>query len=45
MIEDKFTGLVDGILLPAKARAIIEACWMADTLADAGEIARHAAGT
>ena len=45
MIEDKFMGLVDGILPPAKARAIVDACWMADTLADAGEIARHAAGS
>ena len=45
MIEDKFLGLVDGILSPAKARAIIDACWRVDALADAGEIARHAAGT
>jgi 2-methylcitrate dehydratase PrpD len=45
MIEDKFLGLVDGILAPAKARAIIDACWRVDTLADAGEIARHAAGS
>ena len=44
MIEDKFMGLVDGILPAAKARAIVDACWRADTLGDAGEIARHAVG-
>jgi 2-methylcitrate dehydratase PrpD len=44
MIEEKFLGLVDGILPPAKARAIIDACWRADALTDAGEIARYAAG-
>src|SRR5262249_16431024 len=44
MIEDKVLGLVEGFLPPAKARAIIDACWRADTLADAGEIARNAAG-
>ena len=39
MIEDKFLSLVDGILSPAKSRFIIDACWQADALADAAEIA------
>jgi 2-methylcitrate dehydratase PrpD len=39
MIEDKFLSLVDGILSPAKSRFIIDACWRADGLADAAEIA------
>jgi 2-methylcitrate dehydratase PrpD len=39
MIEDKFLSLVDGILSPAKARFVIDACWRADALADAAEIA------
>jgi len=39
MIEDKFLSLVDGILSPAKARFVIDACWRADGLADAAEIA------
>jgi 2-methylcitrate dehydratase PrpD len=39
MIEDKFLSLVDGILSPAKARFVIDACWRADGLANAAEIA------
>jgi 2-methylcitrate dehydratase PrpD len=39
MIEDKFLTLVDGILSPAKARFVIDACWRADGLANAAEIA------
>jgi 2-methylcitrate dehydratase PrpD len=42
MLEDKFRGLADGILSPEKTRSIIDACWRADQLADAGEIARSA---
>src|SRR5262249_26017276 len=44
MIEEKVLSLVDGTLPPARARALIDACWRADTLADAGDIARNAAG-
>ncbi|HEY7299927.1 MAG TPA: MmgE/PrpD family protein [Xanthobacteraceae bacterium] len=39
MIEDKFLSLVDGIVSPASSRFIIDACWRADRLADAAEIA------
>ena len=42
MLEDKFHGLVEGILSPDKTRSIIDACWRADKLVDAGEIARNA---
>ena len=40
MIEDKFSGLAEGILPAARARSIADLCWRADQLADAGEIAR-----
>jgi len=40
MIEDKFHGLADGILPADRARSIIDLCWRADQVADAGEIAR-----
>jgi 2-methylcitrate dehydratase PrpD len=43
MIEDKFSGLAEGILPAARARSIVEMCWRADELADAGEIARSCA--
>jgi 2-methylcitrate dehydratase PrpD len=43
MLEDKFRGLSDGILPPGKADRVIELCWGADQLADAGDIARNAA--
>jgi 2-methylcitrate dehydratase PrpD len=39
-IEAKFRGLVEGILSPDETRRIIDLCWRADQLADAGEIAR-----
>jgi 2-methylcitrate dehydratase PrpD len=39
MIEDKFLSLVDGTLSPAKTRFVIDACWRAEGLADAAEIA------
>jgi 2-methylcitrate dehydratase PrpD len=41
MIEDKFRGLADGILSADRARSIIDLCWRADQLADAGDIARN----
>jgi 2-methylcitrate dehydratase PrpD len=40
MIEDKFRALAEGILSPDETRSIIDLCWRADTLADAGDIAR-----
>jgi len=36
----KFTGLADGILSEAATRRLIDLCWSADHLADAGSIAR-----
>jgi len=42
MIEDKFHGLAEGVLSPDQARSIVDLCWRADRLADAGEIARGA---
>lgn len=45
MIEDKFRDLADGILPPDRIRSIIDLCWRADQLTDAGDIARVAAGT
>src|SRR5215470_5533398 len=41
MIEDKFLSLVDGILSPAKARFVIDACWRADGLSNVAEIATN----
>jgi 2-methylcitrate dehydratase PrpD len=41
-IEDKFRGLADGILPGRQADEIIDLCWRADTLVDAGDIARKA---
>src|SRR5215468_694581 len=45
MIEDKFLGLAEGILATDQARSIIDLCWRADQLADAGEIARRGGTT
>ena len=36
----KFSGLADGILSETATRRLIELCWSADRLADAGSIAR-----
>jgi 2-methylcitrate dehydratase PrpD len=36
----KFSGLADGLLSEAATRRLIELCWSADRLADAGSIAR-----
>jgi 2-methylcitrate dehydratase PrpD len=43
MLEEKFRGLADGILPSGQADRLIDLCWGADQLADAGEIARKAA--
>ena len=42
MLEDKFRGLSEAILSSGTTRRIIDLCWGADRLADAGEIARSA---
>jgi 2-methylcitrate dehydratase PrpD len=44
-LEDKLRGLADGILPAGQTRDIIDLCWRADTLADAGDIARKAGKT
>src|SRR5262249_54592848 len=44
MIEDKFRGLAEGILTAEQARSIVDLCWRADQLADAGEVARRGGG-
>jgi 2-methylcitrate dehydratase PrpD len=43
MLEDKFRGLSEGILSPGEIERLIDLCWGADKLADAGDIARSAA--
>jgi len=43
MIEDKFRGLCEGVLPSGQAEMILDLCRRADTLADAGDIARSAA--
>jgi 2-methylcitrate dehydratase PrpD len=43
MLEDKFRGLSEGILASGKTDRLIDLCWGADKLADAGDIARSAA--
>jgi 2-methylcitrate dehydratase PrpD len=45
LLEAKFEGLAEGILSAEETRRIIDLCWRADRLADAGEIARKAAKT
>jgi len=45
MIEDKFRDLAEGILTAEQARSIVDLCWRADQLADAGEIARKGGKT
>ena len=42
-LEDKFTGLTDGILAPERSRKLMALCWKAWDLADAGDIGRAAA--
>ncbi|MGZ8211567.1 MAG: MmgE/PrpD family protein, partial [Burkholderiales bacterium] len=41
-LEAKFRGLVEGILTPAAAQALIGLCWAVETVPDAGAIARAA---
>jgi 2-methylcitrate dehydratase PrpD len=42
-LEDKFRGLSEGLLSPDRTDRLIDLCWGADKLADAGEVARCAA--
>jgi 2-methylcitrate dehydratase PrpD len=44
-LEDKFRGLADGILPAGQTHELIDLCWRADTLANAGDIARKAGKT
>jgi 2-methylcitrate dehydratase PrpD len=44
-IEQKVLGLADGILPPDQVRRVVDLCWRADALDDAGEIARRSAKT
>jgi 2-methylcitrate dehydratase PrpD len=41
-LEDKFRGLADGVLPAGPTREIIDLCWRADAMANAGDIARKA---
>ena len=42
-IEQKVVGLADGILRPDQIRHVVDLCWCADELDDAGEIAQRSA--
>jgi hypothetical protein len=42
-IEQKVIGLADGILRPDQIRHVVDLCWCADELDDAGEIAQRSA--
>ena len=42
-IEQKVLGLADGILPPDQARHVVDLCWRADELKNAGEIAQRSA--
>lgn len=42
-LEEKFTGLTDGILPAPRSRALMDLCWRAWDLDDAGKIGRAAA--
>jgi len=44
-IEQKVLGLADGILPPDQVRRVVDLCWRADALDNAGEIARQSAKT
>jgi hypothetical protein len=39
-LEDKFSGLSEGILPPDQARRLMDLCWKVWDLEDAGEIGR-----
>ena len=41
-LEAKFTGLADGVLPAAQARALMDLCWKIETLARAGDLAAAA---
>ena len=42
-LEDKFGGLAEGVIPPQQARRLMDLCWHAWTLQDAGEIGRAGA--
>jgi 2-methylcitrate dehydratase PrpD len=42
-IEGKYAGLVEGILEPDRAHRLMELCWRANDMANAGELGRAAA--
>ena len=42
-LEEKFTGLSDGILPPAQSRQLMDLCWNAWMLDDAGKLGRAGA--
>jgi len=42
-IEQKVLGLADGILPPDQARDVVDLCWRADELDDAGQISQRSA--
>jgi 2-methylcitrate dehydratase PrpD len=41
-LEDKFRGLVEGVIPAAQAKQLIELCWRFATLTDAGQLSRSA---
>ena len=45
MLEGKFRGLSAAILPPGQTDRLLDLCWGAEELADAGDIARGAAST
>jgi len=42
-LEEKFSGQAEGILAPQRSRQLMDVCWKAWELADAGDIGRAAA--
>jgi hypothetical protein len=44
-LEAKFHGLVDGVLAPARARQLLDACWKVEALPAAGHLAGLAAAS
>jgi 2-methylcitrate dehydratase PrpD len=45
ILEEKFRGLTAAILPPGQTDRLLDLCWGAEELADAGDIARQAGGT
>jgi 2-methylcitrate dehydratase PrpD len=43
MLEEKFRGLAEGVLSTSQTGRLMDLCWSADRLSDAGEITRGAA--